>query len=83
MDPFRPLYLTELTARFIAFCPTVPDLGADFTVRPLLDRFASVLAADVLAFFVDFGFWSILAASLAAALPGLLERAIGYLLDRH
>ena len=80
LDPFRLLALTELTARLIALCPTLPDLGADFTVRPLLDRFANVLAADVLALLVDLGLLSTFAALLAAALPGLFERAIGYLL---
>lgn len=80
MDWLPLLDLTELTALLIALCPTLPDLGADFTFRPLLDRFASVLAADVLAFGVDLGFRSVFAALLAAALPGLFERAIGYLL---
>ena len=81
MDPYRLFDFTELTAFLIAFCPTLPDLGADFTVRLLLDRFANVLAAIVLAFLVDLGFLSVFAALLAAALPGVFERAIFYLLD--
>jgi len=80
LDPNRLFDFTELTAFLIAFRPTLPDLGADFTVRILLDRFASVLAAEDLAFLVDFGLLSVFAALLAAALPGLFVRAIGNLL---
>lgn len=81
LEPFSLLALTVFTALLIAFWPTFPGFGADFTVRPLLDRFASVLAAVVLAPFVDIGSLSIFAALLAAALPGFNERAIGNLLS--
>lgn len=49
-------------------------------MRLLVDRFAKVLAAIVLAFFVDLGFLNVFAALLAAALPDLFERDIIYLL---
>lgn len=50
------LDLTEATAFLIADCFTGPDFGADFTVRVMVARLASVLAAADLAAFVDFGF---------------------------